>query len=474
MRSSIQLGPTGVILALALSPILSAQGTYTDLGRGSAYDVSADGSVVVGLDFFGAYRWTQAGGSQQLGLVRGLHAVSADGNVISGEMDTSLTPSGLFEAGRWTQSTGWVNLGGLPGSTGCDFNLSHGYDISDDGSVLVGLGWEGCKGRAFRWSAATGMVQLGQLGPISSRANAVSGDGLVVGGWDEANNGQRRASVWYPNGSEVLLIPPSPQNPNGAGEVWDLNSDGSVIVGEETGGEAFRWTAASGYEGLGGFPGSVGGDTGSAQATNEDGSMIVGTSGSFFTGFGAFVWTEEDGMKKMFKFLLDQGISVPEGPAFTWGFGVTPHGTHIVGRRGSPIVPPGFDRGFLVRLPAGIRYGIDASPANTLNLTGTGSNSLGGTLVVTTTGAPGAQTLTLVSGASAHVPLLGGVILVDLAGPVIVLTAPTSGGVSSHSITLPNSPAHIGGQFYMQSATLDPSQPAGWAMSNGIKVTITN
>ena len=306
----------------------------------------------------------------------------------------------------------------------------------------------------------------------NARANTVSGDGRTAGGWDGS---PRAAAVWWPDGTETLIIPPTPQNPSGAGEVQGMNSDGTVIVGGESSGQAFRWTPTGGYELLGSFPGASVGD-GEAHATSEDGSTIVGAHGAVVPGvgpvFSAFVWTEEDGMLPMPTFLQNQGIEWTPGPDFTFAFDITPDGTAIVGRRGDAASPPLFDEGYLVHLPPGIRYGLDASATNSLDLVGTGSSSIGNTLTVTTAGAAGAQTFTLVGVGSDSVPALGGVVLVDLALPVLVATSPTVGGVSSFDIPLANDPTLVGAKVFMQSITSDASKPRGFALSNGIKVVI--
>ena len=38
------------------------------------------------------------------------------------------------------------------------------YDVNSDGSICVGLSWDGCSGRGFWYSEATGMLELQVLG----------------------------------------------------------------------------------------------------------------------------------------------------------------------------------------------------------------------------------------------------------------------------------------------------------------------
>ncbi len=83
-------------------------------------------------------------------------------------------------------------LGTLPGS-----DRSWASGVSADGSVVVGVAYYAPgQYRAFRWTAAGGMQDLGTLGGDWSWASAVSADGSVVVGEAENAAGQRRAFRW--------------------------------------------------------------------------------------------------------------------------------------------------------------------------------------------------------------------------------------------------------------------------------------
>ena len=85
----------------------------------------------------------------------------------------------------------WRLLGPIrPNAAPCDTSLTGAYGATDDGSVVVGLGWDGCNyARGFRWSAANGMVDLGSANGRSTRANAISNDGRTIVGWTTAATG---------------------------------------------------------------------------------------------------------------------------------------------------------------------------------------------------------------------------------------------------------------------------------------------
>jgi len=94
---------------------------------------------------------------------------------------------GVDEAFRWTAGGGMVGLGDLPGG-----GFSSGaFDVSADGSVVVGTGRSDAGDEAFVWDAGNGIQNLQTLltdagldltgwGLFSARA--VSDDGLVIVG----------------------------------------------------------------------------------------------------------------------------------------------------------------------------------------------------------------------------------------------------------------------------------------------------
>jgi probable HAF family extracellular repeat protein len=131
----------------------------------------ADGTSIIGAGWsddssFALYRWTQATGIVDLGdgntgSINPL-GVSADGSVIIGSANRFIGSTllvGATEAFRWTQETGFVGLGVLPGAS---VFSSAASGVSADGEVIVGRSsFTDSGGRAFIWTQATGMVSLG-------------------------------------------------------------------------------------------------------------------------------------------------------------------------------------------------------------------------------------------------------------------------------------------------------------------------
>ena len=287
---------------------------FTD---GLAYGVSDDGDFVVGENGSGAFLWTLEG-TTALGQVAGI-AVSADGRFVVGDTSGPVGNS----AGRWEQDGGWTSFGGL-GPSGCDSSLSSAYDMSSDGQRCVGLGWNGCSAGAFLWTPGDGMVALPQNGPNSSRADTISGDGTVVGGWDEASNGSRRAAVWNQNPksgdwTQDLLLAGTPGNTIGAGEVNGANGDGSVVVGSANGSSnassgAFVYRDDDGLDLLGFLPPVSNPYTAGALDVSEDGRIVVGFQREGLGGgqsFRATYWTPETGLVALKDHLISLGDDIP-------------------------------------------------------------------------------------------------------------------------------------------------------------------
>jgi uncharacterized membrane protein len=160
-----------------------------------ANDMSPNGRWIVGeTNQLEPYRYDAFTDTMILLGAPGLDAsaVSDDGSVVLGSM---IDGAGDEVAGIWRSSTGqWQSLGYLPGAGQCP-SRSNGYELSADGTVAVGLSWIGCSGRGFRWTQATGMVELQALANGANRASVCSADGNVIGGF--AQGSFSRTPSWW-------------------------------------------------------------------------------------------------------------------------------------------------------------------------------------------------------------------------------------------------------------------------------------
>jgi probable HAF family extracellular repeat protein len=195
-----------------LSPVNSA---------GVATAVSSDGATIVGWMYgpggYRAFRWNAESGMRPLGGLPNAvpHAeafdVSANGSVIVGQ---SYDANRNFVAFRWTESTGMQSLGDLPGG---DF-FSQAYAVSANGRVIVGEGSADddiggaydLPPEAFIWTEAGGMHDLRdmlihgyglELDEYRRAATAISANGNVIVGWG-SGPGMANLSAW-----RVNLIP---------------------------------------------------------------------------------------------------------------------------------------------------------------------------------------------------------------------------------------------------------------------------
>jgi probable HAF family extracellular repeat protein len=182
------------------------------------------------------------------GIISIANGVSADGSVVVGYGDQFILNFGsqVYQAFRWTQSSGMVGLGWIDTAD----KFSQAYGVSADGSIIVGVDGQ----QAFRWTQAQGMVGLGKApGATSARATAISADNSTIIGF------------------------------NRFGSSNDNN-------------RAFRWTAAEGMSDLGVLSGD---QFSEAKAVSADGSVIVGQSGIQFVSGRAFIWNKTNGVRDL-------------------------------------------------------------------------------------------------------------------------------------------------------------------------------
>jgi uncharacterized membrane protein len=188
-----------------------------------ATGISADGTTIVGLatgePVDSAFAWTEASGPMALDVDPDAYSsgVSADGAVAVG----STYHHGAFTALRWKDG---VSIHPCPGE-------SDAYAASADGSVVVGVEGSivagiGTVGTGFRWREGIGLDN-----PFPAAAFAISYDGSVVGG---------ELFRWTQSGGIETI----------SGNAYDLSADGSVMVGKASDGGAFIWDAAHGMRDL--------------------------------------------------------------------------------------------------------------------------------------------------------------------------------------------------------------------------------
>jgi probable HAF family extracellular repeat protein len=322
--------------AAAITPVAT-------LGLG----VSGDGEVVVGALDDGtqllASHWTSAGGVQTLS--QGVaYDISRDGTRIVGERLVRST----LRSFRWNSQQGFMDLGSLSGGN----NSSTAIDISGDGEVVVGTASQSTGFRGFRWSEESGMIALGDLpgGLNFSQANSISADGQITVGLSSGSSGDR--AVRWIGGNLTPVDLGLPLGLEGFSEAKGVSGNGDVVVGVWGDGltnEAFRWTELTGYQLLGDLSGGILDSV--ATATSFDGSVVVGTGNPGETvPDEAFYWTESAGLRSLRELLVEQGAdlsafrtldspsSLSDDGKVIVGTGTLVDGT-IAGFRASLLVP---------------------------------------------------------------------------------------------------------------------------------------
>lgn len=259
-------------------------------------DLNFDGSAVLVLGYsklstpnFRAFLWRVDSGFQWLGMSPGEtggaypYAMSADGSSIVGEC---MIGNNASQRGFW-----WTNGAEMSPSLLLQHaTSSHYYGISRNGRVAVGAS-EPCLSSCNHAIAATAdeIVDLGTL-PGGSRCVALDAnqDGSVIVGYGD-REGRMRSFRWTAEtGIADLGEPVSPLWPGFHFDVYACATDasGSVIVGQlvgPTGSRAFIWTASLGIVDLNNYLSAMGiargdGTLIDARGVSDDGRTITGIS----------------------------------------------------------------------------------------------------------------------------------------------------------------------------------------------------
>ena len=325
------------ILCLLAGLCLSAQEStatfqiITDpfTGTWANFALSGDGTVMAANYGGEIFRWTAAGGFQDLGPgdpYSSSIGISQDGStIISGYIGSD----GFSRPALWN-ATGLVDLGHPKnGCTRIGNSWGAGYGVSGTGEVAVGLAWTCKDAEGFSWSAKTGNVSLGHpAGNHSSRASAISANAQTIVGFWEDPTGPRRPVRWV-NGKHNLFL-----GATTIGEASAVNSDGTQIVGQapdaKGNGVAFLYSDKAGLLAIGtiihgptqqSFPNGI-----------SDNGIVVGWSGDpFGNGIEAFFWTSQLGTKKLARVLRQSGAHIPAGMTLLNALSISADGSTIVG-----------------------------------------------------------------------------------------------------------------------------------------------
>lgn len=315
-----------------------------------ALGISADGSTVVGWTLASdgiqqAFRWRDGEmealdripGSE--GLQHKAYAASADGSVVVGGTLGRATPDDPSSI-AWRWGNGETRV--IHDPERCS-RYTAAYDISADGSIVVGDCGNGNGQEATRWvdGEMEGLGWLPEATDEWSGADAVSGDGSTVVGNSRNETASAFGSAFHWTEEEGMV---KLDEANWALEANGVTPDGSVVVGRnivgiQAGDVVWRWEEGVGMQQL---PLPEGWPLADPTDVSADGSIVVGRGGppeTLGTYPYAFIWTEEAGMRDLKQVLEnDFGLDLTGwGDAGNNGirrmeaWGISDDGTVIVG-----------------------------------------------------------------------------------------------------------------------------------------------
>lgn len=273
-------------------------------------------------------------------------AMSADGAITALYSDP--VEAGLFD-GNWRALESAF-------AGGCDMDNGAAWDLSADGSVVVGMMWNGCAPQAFRWTddGADGTTLLLELlgdgpnGTPTNRATAISDDGTTAAGFASTLVLDRTPAVWAADGSGFLLDPANVEEP---GEVLSISEDGSVLGGT-WGNQAFVWTEATGRTDLPRPDSFLPSDPCYANAISAAGELVFGGCGNpFFTTPAAVVW-KDGAVRLLTDVVAENGLEIPADLVLTTVLAASNDGSVLLGAALDLVT---FEqKSFVLRLPAPI------------------------------------------------------------------------------------------------------------------------
>lgn len=387
----------------------------------SAYltDLAKNGRTASGQAETTAFTWNRSQGFQVFPpeLIATNTTMTRNGQWVLVSHDANR--NGIAQATLRAQNGALLPLGDLNGDT-CGggsisgFTSSYGWDVDDVGRTVVGTAYVdrdqdgSCESPnasevvPFIWTAQKGMRELDTSTlPMSElpwvRAHTVSGNGEVVLG----TSNFQYAFAWVKEGKAIDLTARY-----GADPAYAVSQNGRRVALNLTDRETFTgkgvalWDYATGLRPIGSLRWCVdlpyvsffGGDFCEFMTPEEvevvagkppveifdmsdDGSILIGRTGSFFTGFVGALWIENVGWMTWDAFFRKQGVVEASNVQFSNPIAISGTGREVVGgtvgaafswlaemdqvfvcERGASV-QTGFPNGLRAKIAAGAKFG---------------------------------------------------------------------------------------------------------------------
>lgn len=338
-------------LALGVCALALSKAQVSDLGSYvQVSDISNTGVAVGNVYGSAFFMWSEATSGTIIGEggetgVSGNANISADGSVISMSVPNP-SNADQEEAVLYNVATQELSFLGHLGASSSG-GTSSAWGMSSNGKNIVGLAWTtSARAEGVYWKDGEPIVGLGTTVPTrSSRADAVSADGSVIVGWQDAINGVRQGAIWR-NGVQELL---KDNDGNILGAAAAVSADGKTVVGiKNTTGEGYIWNETDGTV----FVSSNNPDyITSMSVLSDDGKTALGLSfdptQSILLAEG-FIWTKEGGKVNLNDYVAGLGFD-DLGIVFAVPTGISPDGKYLGGIGAN--FAEGDAKGFLIKLP---------------------------------------------------------------------------------------------------------------------------
>lgn len=345
---------------------------FTPIAEAFLTDLAKNGKISAGFVGSTAFLWSEVQGFTVLPPeIKGING-SLNRNGTKMLVGTDLDGNGVGAAAIWSPNGTVVSLGDLNGDT-CGGSSSAGsfssypWALDDKGDTAVGTAYIDVDGNGscqttslgeivpFVWTKKRGMRQLATDGAPSPtswiRAHAISGNGKVILG----NNGGSRAVAWVNEGELIDLY-----GMVGAQDAYAASYDGTKVALQTRSNGVILWNPTvdgpEAFEGIGGlrwcydmpymdFFGRNYCDFYDWDYINDvlgpipvlptdmtdNGSIIIGRAGSFFTGFAGAFWSEATGWMTWEDFFAKQGVVEAANVPFDNPISMSASGSEVVG-----------------------------------------------------------------------------------------------------------------------------------------------